>query len=63
MPTTLTKSSVIKRSVTIRADLDQAISGYENKSSIINEALELFLARKRFLEQAEQEFWKEKIQE
>ena len=61
MEQTLAKTSSVKRSVTIRKDLDRSLWAYPNRSNIINKALELFFAKKAYLEKAEDAFWKEQI--
>lgn len=63
MTATLTKTSVIKRSVTIRQDLDKKLETYPNRSGIINTALELFFQKNIYLERAEEEFWREHIEQ
>ncbi len=63
MTATLTRTPVIKRSVTIRQDLDRKLWSYPNRSGIINSALELFFQKNIYLERAEEEFWRENIEQ
>lgn len=63
MTATITKTSVIKRSVTIRQDLDKKLETYPNRSGIINSALELFFQKNTYLERAEKEFWRKNIEQ
>lgn len=63
MTAIMVKTPVIKRSVTIRQDLDRKLETYPNRSGIINSALELFFQKNAYLERAEEDFWKEKIEE
>lgn len=58
-----TKTPVIKRSVTIRKDLDKKLEIYSNRSGIINSALELFFQKNSYLERAEEEFWRDSIEQ
>ena len=63
MTATMIKTPVIKRSVTIRKDLDKKLEIYPNRSGIINSALELFFQKNTYLERAEEEFWREHIEQ
>lgn len=56
------KTLSVKRSFTIKKDLDETLEGFDNKSEVVNAALSIYFERAGFLETAENEFWKEKIE-
>ncbi len=56
------KTLTVKRSFTIKEDLDQALEGFDNKSEVVNAALSIYFERAGYLESAEDAFWKEKIE-
>lgn len=55
------KTISVKRSFTIKEDIDQTLEQFDNKSAVVNEALSIYFERARYLESAEDAFWKEKI--
>lgn len=56
------KTLTVKRSFTIKEDVDRALEGFDNKSEVVNAALTLYFERAGYLESAEDAFWKEKIE-
>ncbi len=56
------KTLSVKRSFTIKEDLDRALEGFDNKSEVVNAALSIYFERAGFLESAEDAFWKKKIE-
>jgi Arc/MetJ-type ribon-helix-helix transcriptional regulator len=56
------KTLSVKRSFTIKEDIDQTLKRFANKSEVVNAALSIYFERAEFLESAENDFWKEKIE-
>lgn len=56
------KTLSVKRSFTIKEDINRALEGFDNKSEVVNAALSIYFERAGFLESAEDAFWKEKIE-
>lgn len=52
----------IKRSFTIKEDIDSKLQGFDNKSEIVNAALSIYFERANYLEAAEDAFWHEKAE-
>ncbi len=53
----------VKQSFTIEATLLKELSGFKNKSQVVNTALGLYFERAKYVEIAEEQFWTEKIQQ
>lgn len=56
------KTLSIKRSFTIKEDIDSKLQGFDNKSEIVNAALSIYFERASYLESAEDAFWQEKAE-
>jgi hypothetical protein len=56
------KTLTVKRSFTIKGDIDRRLKGFDNKSEVVNTALSIYFERADFLKSAEDAFWKEKIE-
>ena len=56
-------SILYTRSVTMRKDLDKKLESYPNRSGIINSALELFFQKNTYIERAEEQFWRDNIEQ
>ena len=61
MPTQTLKQPSVKASITIKQNLFHKLERFNNKSKIINEALDIYFAREEYLKKAEEDFWNEKI--
>ncbi len=61
MTTQTIKQPSVKASITIRQNLFHKLEKFNNKSKIINEALDIYFAREEYLKKAEEDFWNEKI--
>lgn len=47
----------MKTSVSLQTSVWDQLQHYQNRSSVINKALELFFSREKALEKADQEYW------
>lgn len=56
------KTLSVKRSFTIKGDIDRTLEEFDNKSEVVNTALSIYFERAGFLESAERAFWKKKIE-
>ena len=61
MTTQTIKQPSVKASITIKQNLFHKLERFNNKSKIINEALDIYFAREEYLKKAEEDFWNEKI--
>lgn len=61
MTTHTLKKPSVKASITIKQNLFNKLERFNNKSKIINEALDIYFAREEYLKKAEEDFWNEKI--
>ena len=52
----------VKQSFTIESDLFEKLSGYSNKSQVVNRALAIYFEKAAYLEKAEEDFWKKKVE-
>lgn len=55
------KQPSVKASITIKQNLFHKLERFNNKSKIINEALDIYFAREEYLKKAEEDFWNKKI--
>ena len=55
------KTLSVKRSFTIKEDLDKTLERFDNKSEVVNAALMIYFERADYLKSAEDTFWEEKI--
>ncbi len=51
--------TTVKTSVSLKTSLWDRLKKCDNKSQIINTALEMFFDREKFLKKADQEYWKQ----
>ena len=59
---TATQTRKVKQSFTIEPEFMTKLSGFKNKSRVINTALSLYFERAAHLEYAEEEFWRDAIE-
>lgn len=50
-------NQTVKTSISLQKNIWQLLSKYRNRSSVINEALDLYFQRKEMLKQADKEYW------
>lgn len=52
----------VKQSFTIESELLEKLSGYGNKSQVVNQALAIYFEKTEYLQKAEEDFWREKVE-